>query len=73
MVRQASGLEQPIAAGFTTDGPHFAQLCDEILILGPGNGDLCHKPDEYIEIQALEECSECYKQIVRSIDHTIRS
>ena len=63
----ATDLNQPIAAGFTTDGPHFTQLSHEILILGPGDGDLCHKPDEYIEIQALEQCKKHYKRIIREV------
>ena len=53
------------AVGFTTDGPFFAALGAPVLIFGPGKGELCHKPDEYIDIVDLDRAVEYYKAIIR--------
>lgn len=66
-VCKAAGIHETQAAGFTTDGPHFQKLNAPVLILGPGDGTLCHKPDEYIEIDALEEARQVYKQIACNV------
>ncbi|MFH1718118.1 MAG: M20 family metallopeptidase [Planctomycetota bacterium] len=50
--------------GFTTDGPHFATLGAPVVIFGPGKPELCHKPDEYIDISDLEKAAEHYKNII---------
>lgn len=38
-----------------SDGRHFARDGIEILNFGPGRGERCHAPDEYIEIADLAE------------------
>ncbi|MHC5146644.1 MAG: M20 family metallopeptidase [Planctomycetota bacterium] len=60
---RAIGATEVGTAGFTTDGPHFEKLSDAILILGPGDGSLCHKPDEAIEIEAVEHARQSYHRI----------
>jgi succinyl-diaminopimelate desuccinylase len=60
----AVGREEVKAAGFTTDGPYFAALGVPVVIFGPGKPDLCHKPDEYIEIADVEKAVEYYKNII---------
>ena len=52
------------AAGFTTDGPHFQKLNAPIIIFGPGDGNLCHKPNEYIEIAQMEKAKEYFKAVI---------
>ena len=52
------------AVGFTTDGPHFAPLGAPVVIFGPGKSELCHKPDEYIDIADVEKAVEYYKNII---------
>jgi len=34
------------------------------VIFGPGKPELCHKPDEYIEISDIEKAIELYKNII---------
>ena len=60
----AVGISQTKAVGFTTDGPHFAALGAPVVIFGPGKSELCHKPDEYIEIGDIEKAAEYYKKII---------
>jgi succinyl-diaminopimelate desuccinylase len=58
------GVIQTKAIGFTTDGPYFASLGAPVVIFGPGKPELCHKPDEYIEISDVEKAVEYYKKII---------
>ena len=59
-----TGIEKTIAVGFTTDAPHIVCLNAPILIFGPGKPDICHKPDEYIEMADVEKAKDYYKQII---------
>ena len=59
-----TGIEKTIAVGYTTDAPHFVSMNAPILIFGPGDPDVCHKPDEYIETADLEKAKDCYKDII---------
>jgi succinyl-diaminopimelate desuccinylase len=58
------GTERTQAVGFTTDGPHMLSLGAPVVIFGPGKGELCHKPDEYIDIADVEKAVELYKNII---------
>lgn len=60
----AVGTDNTKAVGYTTDGPYFASLDAPVVIFGPGKPDLCHKPDEYIDIADLEKGVEHYKNII---------
>lgn len=62
----AVGINELKAIGYTTDGPHFTQLGAPIIIFGPGKPQMCHKPDEYIDISDLEKGVEYYKNIIIS-------
>ncbi|MBN1805674.1 MAG: M20 family metallopeptidase [Sedimentisphaerales bacterium] len=60
----AVGIDETVAIGFTTDGPHFAPFEAPVVIFGPGKPKLCHKPNEYIEINDMEKAVEYYKKII---------
>jgi len=60
----AIGRTETKAVGFTTDGPHFAALGAPVVIFGLGKPEVCHKPDEYIEISDVEKAVEYYKNII---------
>jgi len=60
----AVGTGETKAVGFTTDGPHFARLGTPVVIFGPGKPDICHKPDEYIEIADVERAVKYYRDII---------
>jgi len=60
----AVGTTKTKAVGFTTDGPCFAPLGAPVVIFGPGKPEVCHKPDEYIEISDVEKAVEHYKNII---------
>ncbi len=58
------GINKTAAVGFTTDGPQFVSFGVPILIYGPGKPEICHKPDEFIEIADLEKAVGDYKKII---------
>jgi succinyl-diaminopimelate desuccinylase len=60
----AVGVGRTRAVGFTTDGPHLASLGAPVVIFGPGKPDVCHKPDEYVEIEDLQKAVEYYKKVI---------
>ena len=62
----AVGIDETKAVGFTTDGPYFASLGLPVVIFGPGKPEICHKPNEYIEITDLQKAVDYYKKIVLS-------
>jgi succinyl-diaminopimelate desuccinylase len=66
-VCQALQIQHTQVAPFTTDGPHFRPLCPNIIILGPGNPTVCHKPDESISLNDLQKARQMYVQIIRSL------
>ena len=58
------GASDTKAVGFTTDGPCFTSLGAPVVIFGPGKSEVCHRPDEYIEIADVEKAVEYYKKIM---------
>ena len=53
------------AVVFATEGPYFSQMGMETIILGPGNIDVAHQPNEYIETKQLELAVPIYKKIIQ--------
>ena len=66
-VCDAVNIQETKAVGFTTDGPALRPLGAPILIFGPGEGAMCHKPNEYIRIADLEQGVAYYKQIIKAL------
>jgi succinyl-diaminopimelate desuccinylase len=60
----AVGAKETKAVGFTTDGPHFGPLGAPVVVFGPGKPEVCHKPDEYIDISDLRKGVEYYKNVI---------
>lgn len=58
--------DETISVGFCTDGAFLARLNVPVVIYGPGKSELCHKPNEYIELAELEKAASIYKTIIRS-------
>ena len=61
---EAVGAQSTKAVGFTTDAPHLTSLGAPIVIFGPGKVELCHKPDEYIDIVDLEKGTKHFENII---------
>ncbi|MFO7602560.1 MAG: acetylornithine deacetylase, partial [Gammaproteobacteria bacterium] len=50
---------------FCTEGPYLQQLGMQTIILGPGNIDQAHQPDEYIEQASLQPTVAFLKNAIR--------
>ena len=59
-----TGIGETKAVGYTTDAPFLQSLNTPTLIFGPGNTDLCHKPNEYMEIADMEKAKDLYKKVI---------
>ncbi len=46
--------ERSISVSFGTEGPYFTELGMETIILGPGDIDQAHQPDEYLSEDRIE-------------------
>ena len=52
------------ALGFGTEGPYFQALGIDSVILGPGDIDQAHQPDEYLALDRLEPTVALLKQLI---------
>ena len=59
------GLEKSGLGGFTEAGI-FSERGMKSVILGPGRMDMAHCPNEYVEIDKLNESFRIYSGILRS-------
>ncbi len=65
MLKEAAGVKETVSVGYCTDAPFFKDLGTDVLIFGPGDTVVCHKPDECIEISDLEKGADIFVKIIR--------
>ncbi|MGF1548323.1 MAG: acetylornithine deacetylase [Thiotrichales bacterium] len=53
------------AVGFGTEGPFLNQYGIDTLILGPGNIDQAHQPDEYLALAAISPMTRTLRQLIQ--------
>jgi acetylornithine deacetylase len=49
---------------FGTEGPYLNALGSQTVILGPGDIDQAHQPNEYVAIDRLESATEIFKNLI---------
>ena len=52
---------------FATEGPYFSQLGMETVVLGPGSIEVAHQPNEFIEIEQLQQAINIYSALIQKI------
>ena len=52
---------------FATEGPYFSQLGMETVVLGPGSIEVAHQPNEFIEIQQLQQAIDLYRELIHKV------
>ena len=63
-IREETGLEPELSTtGGTSDGRFIAQVCPEVLELGPPNASI-HKIDEHVDIGELETLKNIYRRLL---------
>lgn len=55
------------AVMFGTEAPFYERLGLETLILGAGDIEVAHQPDEYVRVAAVEEASNLYTKIIQKV------
>ncbi len=56
---------QSHAVAFCTEGPYLTELGIDTIILGPGDIDQAHQPDEFIDLNRIEPTVELLSQLIR--------
>ena len=60
----ATGICETQTVGYTTDAPHLLSLNAPIVIFGPGKSEVCHKPDEYVDIADVEKGRDIFGKVI---------
>ena len=58
---------QAEAVGFATEAPFLKSMGMETIVLGPGNIDQAHKPNEYIEHSQIEPAVDLIANLIRKL------
>ena len=53
-----------ISVAFGTEGPFLQELGMDTIIMGPGNIDQAHQPDEYMSIDMIEPCIDVLQKMI---------
>ena len=53
-----------ISVAFGTEGPFLQQLGMDTIILGPGNIDQAHQPDEYMSIDMINPTIDMLRKLI---------
>ena len=66
IIKAAEKLTGHIAGSvaFGTEAPYFNQLGMETLVLGPGNIDQAHQPDEYLETKTIKPTLDLLRKFI---------
>ncbi len=69
IVRAAESLtgHRAGAVAFATEGPYFNGLGVQTLIMGPGNIDQAHQPDEYLALDQIEPAKRIIRELVERV------
>lgn len=54
----------PINVAFGTEGPFLQELGMDTIIMGPGNIDQAHQPDEYMSMDMIDPCIDVLRKLI---------
>jgi len=67
VIREETGVESELSTtGGTSDGRFIAQVCPEVIELGPPNASI-HKIDEHVEVAELETLKNIYRRLLTQL------
>ncbi|MFQ5982977.1 MAG: M20/M25/M40 family metallo-hydrolase, partial [Woeseiaceae bacterium] len=52
------------AVAFATEAPFYAQMGTDVVVIGPGNIDQAHQPNEFIELASIEPTIKFLDQMI---------
>jgi len=66
-IREEAGIETELStSGGTSDGRFLAQICPQVIELGPTNASI-HKIDEYIPVADIEPLKNIYRRVLEKL------
>ena len=70
-IRDVQGLETELSTtGGTSDGRFLAQICPQVLELGPPNASI-HKIDEHVALQDIDALKNIYRRILERLQNRL--
>ena len=70
-IRTETGLETQLSTtGGTSDGRFIAQVCPQVIELGPPNATI-HKIDEYVAVAYIEPLKNIYRRLLATLSQTV--
>lgn len=70
-IRTETGLETQLSTtGGTSDGRFIAQVCPQVIELGPPNATI-HKIDEYVAVADIEPLKNIYRCLLTTLSQTV--
>ena len=70
-IRAETGLETQLSTtGGTSDGRFIAQVCPQVIELGPPNATI-HKIDEYVAVADIEPLKNIYRCLLTTLSQTV--
>jgi succinyl-diaminopimelate desuccinylase len=72
-IRDETGLETQLSTtGGTSDGRFIAQVCPQVIELGPPNATI-HKIDEHVAIEDIESLKNIYRRVLEQLNLRART
>lgn len=72
-IRAETGLETQLSTtGGTSDGRFIAQVCPQVIELGPPNATI-HKINEYVKLADIEPLKNIYRRVLENLNQAARA
>ena len=72
-IRQQTGIETQLSTtGGTSDGRFIAQICPQVIELGPPNATI-HKINEHVALADIEPLKNIYRDVLQRLDHSLQA
>ena len=72
-IRQQTGIETQLSTtGGTSDGRFIAQICPQVIELGPPNATI-HKINEHVAVTEIEPLKDIYREVLHLLDRSLQT
>jgi succinyl-diaminopimelate desuccinylase len=71
-IRQQTGIDTQLSTtGGTSDGRFIAQICPQVIELGPPNATI-HKINEHVALEDIEQLKDIYREVLQQLNHSLQ-
>jgi len=72
-IRKQTGIETQLSTtGGTSDGRFIAQICPQVIELGPPNATI-HKINEHVALADIEPLKDIYREVLQLLDRSLQA